>query len=397
MKYGKEFFDRGLERWNTRSAKWDGCTEKFGVDPALDLLPMWVADMDFPAPDEVVEAVVQRAKTGAYGYITKPDSLYQAVIHWQSQRYGWIPERDWIFFTPGVVPGFNMAYQCFTQPGEGIIIQTPSYYPFMDGVANNGRVMVDNPLLEHDGYWTMDFHLLEQQVKDPNNKLLMLSNPHNPTGRCWKREELERLGNLCADHGVILVADEIHGDLIMPGQTHVSVGTLSEKILQNTILFNAPSKTFNLAGLQTAYAIIPNPQLRQAFSDRLTANRIFNMNWFGQVALEAAYNHCADYVTGLCDYVGENMAYMQAYLQKHLPMVKMQPSEGTYLVWVDFRGTGMTPEQLEAFIIHKARIAVDFGTWFGSNGAGWLRFNLACPRSLVEEAMNRLTKAFEAM
>ena len=394
MEYNQTFFDTYLERRGTRSSKWDGCNAKFGVDPSVELLPMWIADMDFRSPTEVVEALAQRVQTQAFGYTTVPDSFYDAILSWVERRYHWKIQKEWIVFTPGVVPAFNVAYQAFTQPGDGIIVPSPSYYPFFDGVRNNGRKVVACPLVEADGYWTLDFDLLERQVKDPDNKVLILSNPHNPTGRCWTAQELERLGTLCAENGVILLSDEIHADLIMEGGCHTCVGTLSQRIVDNTIFHFAPSKTFNLAGLQTAYTVIPNPELRQRFTAAITANRIINMNWFGQVALETAYNRCEGYVDALCRYVSANMDYMADYLKENLPMLKMRRSEGTYMVWVDFRGTGMTTEEIERFIIHDAHIAVDLGTWFGEGGAGFLRFNLACPRMLVERAMEQLTQAF---
>ena len=394
MQYGKDFFDTYLERRGTRSIKWDGCNAKFCVDPQVEMLPMWIADTDFPAPAEVVEAMVERAKHGAYGYvINRPDSFVESIVSWIHRRYGWKVKPEWVLFTPGVIPGFNIAYQTFTAPGDGIIVQTPIYYPFMDGIRNNGRTMVINQLIERNGYYIMDFEQLEQQVKDPANKILIMANPHNPTGRCWSKEELEKLGNLCADNDVLLICDEIHADLIMPEAKHCSMGTLSEKILQNTIFHYAPSKTFNLAGLQTAFVIIPNDEIRAKFDQGQAANRIINMNWFGQVALEIAYNQCEDYVTGLCDYVSANMDYMVDYIRENLPMLKIRKSEGTYMVWVDFRGTGMTTEQIEHFIAHEAHIGVDMGTWFGPGGEGWLRFNLACPRCLVEKAMQMLTEA----
>ena len=394
MEYNQTFFDTYLERRGTRSSKWDGCNAKFGVDPSVELLPMWIADMDFRSPTEVVEALAQRVQTQAFGYTTVPDSFYDAILSWVERRYHWKIQKEWIVFTPGVVPAFNVAYQAFTQPGDGIIVPSPSYYPFFDGVRNNGRKVVACPLVEADGYWTLDFDLLEQQVKEPDNKVLILSNPHNPTGRCWTAQELERLGTLCAENGVILLSDEIHADLIMEGGCHTCVGTLSQRIVDNTIFHFAPSKTFNLAGLQTAYTVIPNPELRQRFTAAITANRVINMNWFGQVALETAYNRCEGYVDALCRYVSANMDYMADYLKENLPMLKMRRSEGTYMVWVDFRGTGMTTEEIERFIIHDAHIAVDLGTWFGEGGAGFLRFNLACPRMLVERAMEQLTQAF---
>ena len=396
MRYDSTFFDTFPDRRGTRSIKWDGCNEKFGVDPDAEMLPMWIADMDFRAPEEVVETVVERAKHGIYGYIiNRPDSFVTSIQSWIRRRYGWEVKKEWILFTPGVIPGFNISYQNFTQPGDGIIVQTPIYYPFMDGIRNNGRTMVVNRLLENDGYYTMNYEELEQQVKDPANRILIMANPHNPTGRCWTAQELTRLGELCADNGVLLICDEIHADIIMEGTTYTSMGTLSEKILQNTIFHYAPSKTFNLAGLQTAFVVIPNDDIRARFEKGLTANRIFNMNWFGQVAMEVAYDRCGDYVEGMCRYVSANMDYMADYIEKNLPQLRMRKSEGTYMVWVDFRGTGMTTEEIEHFIAHKARIGVDMGTWFGPGGEGWLRFNLACPRSLVEKAMQMLKCALK--
>lgn len=396
MEYTKEYFDYDLDRRNTRSMKWDGCNAKFGVDPSVEMVPMWIADMDFRAPQEVVEALKQRVECQAYGYTTKPDSFYDAIINWVDRHYHWKVQKDWIVFTPGVIPGYTIVIQNFTEPGDGIIVQTPVYYPFMDGVNNNGRKLVLNPLKEDHGHWTMDFEDLEEKVKDPKNKLLILSNPHNPVGRAWSREELERLGNLCADNGVLLIADEIHADLMMGGHTHQAVCAISEKIRQNTITHYAPSKTFNLAGLQTAYAIIPNDEMREKYVKGMNANRIFNMNWFGSAALEAAYNHCDGYVTALCDYVTANIDYMADFIREKLPMLKMGKAEATYMVWVDFRGTGMNAEEIEQFIAQKAHIGTDMGTWFGPGGAGYLRFNLACPRALLEKALNQLEAALKA-
>ena len=243
---------------------------------------------------------------------------------------------------------------------------------------------------------SVDFEDLEAKVKDPSNKLLILSNPHNPVGRAWTKEELEKLGNLCADNNVLLISDEIHADLMMGGHKHQAVCAISEKIRQNTITHYAPSKTFNLAGLQTAYAIIPNDEMRAKYMKGLNANRIFNMNWFGSAALEAAYNHCDGYVTALCDYVTANIDYMADFLKEKLPMLKMEKAEATYMVWVDFRGTGMSTEEIETFIAQKAHIGTDMGTWFGPGGEGYLRFNLACPRKLLEKALNQLESALNA-
>ena len=394
MNYEKEFFDTYIQRRGTRSMKWDGCNERFGVDPSVEMLPMWVADMDFRSPDEVVEAVTERAQSGLFGYSTKPDSFYDAIISWVRRRYHWDIKKEWILFTPGVVPGFNAAFQAYTEKGDGIIIQSPVYYPFADGIRNNERHLVDNRLMERDGEYSVDWELLEKQVKDPANKLLLLCNPHNPIGKCWSPAELERMGNLCADNSVILVSDEIHADLIMKGAEHTAAASVSEKIRNNTITQYAPSKTFNLAGLQTSYAIIPDDRLRAQFQQTMTANRVFNVNYFGPIALETAYNRCESYVTALCEYVDANMDYMKQFLQDNLPFLKMRKPEGTYMVWVDFRESGMEWKEIEEFIVHKAHIGVDFGSWFGKAGRGFLRFNLACPRILVEQAMKQLQEAF---
>jgi len=392
--HNRAYFDQYTERRNTRSIKWDGCNDKFGVDPSVEMLPMWIADMDFRTDKRIIDAVTAKAQEGIYGYCTKPDSFYDAIIRWVKKHYGWDIKKEWIIFTPGVIPAFNIAIQKYTQPGDGIIVQTPVYYPFMDGVNNNGRHLVENTLIEQeDGTYVINFEDLEAKVKDPHNKLMILSNPHNPVGRCWTPEELERIGTLCADNGVVLVSDEIHADLMIDGHKHTAMCSLSEKILQNTITNYAPSKTFNLAGLQTAYTIVPNDELRRLFNIGLTANRIINMNWFGPVALETAYNECEDYVEDLCEYLSENYHYMVDYISKNLPQLKVAKLEATYLAWVDFRGTGMTTEEIEHFIAHEAHIGVDMGTWFGTGGGGFLRFNLACPRCLLERAMKQLTDA----
>lgn len=393
MEYTKEYFDRYIERRGTRSIKWDGCNDKFGVDPSIEMLPMWIADMDFQAPREVIEAVTKKAEEGIYGYSTKPDSFYESIQRWVKARYGWDVKKEWIIFTPGVIPGFTIAIQNFTDPGDGIIVQTPVYYPFMDGIRNNGRRIVENVLQEKKGYYTIDFEDLEEKVKDPKNKLMILSNPHNPVGRAWTKKELERIGNLCADNGVVLVSDEIHADLMMKGHHHQAMCAISEKIKNNTITNYAPSKTFNLAGLQTAYAIIPNDDMRRVFNEGLTANRIYNMNWFGPVALEAAYNSCGNYVEALNEYLDGNMDYMKSYLEENLPQLHMYKPEATYLPWVDFRDTGMTSEEIEHFIAHKAHIGVDMGSWFGECGRGFLRFNVACPRKTLEKALEQLKEA----
>ena len=389
----KHNFDEIINRKNIRSSKWDKCNEKFGVDKNIEMIPMWIADMDFNSPKEVVDVIKERASTGNYGYSPFTDSFYDAIVNWFKKRHNCHIEKEWIVFTPGVIPGFNIVIQNFTKENEGVIIQQPVYYPFMDAINNNNRKIVNNELIETDGYYTINFLDLENKCKDKNNKLMILSNPHNPVGRSWTKEELMTIGKICTENDVLLLSDEIHSDLTMKNYTHTVALNLSEEIKQNCIVEHSSSKTFNLAGLQTAYNIIPNENTRKRFIKGLNANRIFNPNWFGPIALETAFNNCDYYVDELCEYVDSNMDYMKNFIDTNIPKLKMRKSEATYMVWVDFRGTGMSSDEIEHFISHDAHIGVDYGSWFGEAGKGFLRFNLACPREIVEKAMNQLLDA----
>jgi cystathionine beta-lyase len=393
MIYTDAYFDEYQERRGSGSTKWDGCNEKFQVDSTEDIIPMWIADMDFRSPQEVIDTIVERAKFGSYGYTIKDDALYEVVMQWVERRYNWTIEKDWIVFSPGVIPGFNIAIQSLTDPGDGIIVQTPVYYPFMEAADRNGRTLVTNPLIENDGDWFIDFEDLETKVKEPNNKMLIFCSPHNPVGRLWTKEEIIRLSKLCADYGVILLSDEIHADILMKGKEFHSVNAAAEEFQHNTITYYAPSKTFNLAGLQVSFAIIPDKKMRNEYTKGLNANRIFNINWFGSAATKTAYTQCDDYITALCKYVESNMDYMKEFLDSRLPMLKMKKPDATYMVWVDFKGTGMSTEEIERFIVEEAQIAVDMGSWFGQGGQGYLRFNLACPRQILIQALNQLEAA----
>ncbi len=397
MVYTKEYFDVYQERRGTGSTKWDGCSEKFGVDSQTEMIPMWIADMDFRSPQEVTEAVVARAKLGSYGYVRKDEAFYQTIVDWVKRRYHWEIQKEWIVFSPGVIPGFNIAIQSLTRQGDGIIVQTPVYYPFMEAAERNGRLLVENPLIEENGQWRMDLEGLEELARKPENRMLILCSPHNPVGRIWTKEELWRLAKICAENQVILLSDEIHGDIVMKGQEFQALNAVAGQWMENTITYYAPSKTFNLAGLQTAFAIIPDKAMRETYTRGLNANRIFNINWFGGAALKAAYTRCDGYVDALCQYVDENMDYMQAFLQERLPQLKMEKPQATYMVWVDFRGTGMSTEEIERFIVEKAHIGVDMGSWFGKGGEGYLRFNLACPRVTLEKALRQLEEALQTV
>lgn len=395
MRYTSDYFDYELDRRGTNCFKWDGIGEKFGVENPEEIIPMWIADMDFRSPQEVIDTIIERAKTESYGYTIKKDEFFDAIIQWVDKHYHWKIKKEWIVFTPGVIPGFYMAIQKFTKPGDGIIVQTPVYYPFMEGVENNDRKLVKNPLIENDGFWTMDFKDLEEKTKKPENKLLIISNPHNPVGRAWTKEELERLVEICEENDVIVVSDEIHADLMLDGHQHNALCAISEKARKFTITQYAPSKTFNLAGLQTSYAIIPDDDLREEFLKQQTANRLGAMNWFGAAALVTAYTKCGNYIEALCDYVSANMDYMVNYIEEKMPLLKMKKPEATYMVWVDFRGTGMSTEEIERFILKKAHIATDMGSWFRDGGEGYLRFNLACPRATLKKALLQLEEAMK--
>ncbi len=395
MKYTDAFFDAYQERRGTDSTKWDSCNEKFGIAADIDMVPMWIADMDFRSPVEVQAEMLRRAQLGSYGYTMKSETLYETVISWIQRRYHWTAEKEWIVITPGVIPGLHIAVQQLTAPGDGVIVQPPIYYPFMISAEVNGRRLAENPLIERDGDWYIDFADLETKAKDPRNKLLLFCNPHNPVGRVWTPEEVEKVSRICAENQVVLVTDELHADLMMQGHSHHAVNAVCPQYRSNTISYYAPSKTFNLAGLQTAVAVIPDPALREHFLHGLNANRIFNVNCFGQSALITAWTQCDDYVTALCRYIDANMDYMKDFIDRRLPMLKMKKPQATYMAFVDFRGTGMCPEAIEAFITQKAHIGVDMGSWFGSGGAGYLRFNLACPRATLVKALLQLEKALQ--
>lgn len=385
-------FDEYTERRNTECIKWDGYKGNFGVDH--DLLPMWIADMDFKSPQPVIDALVQRARHGIFGYVYKTDAFYETICAWVERHYERHIAKESIIFTPGVIPGYTIAIQAFTNPGDGILIQTPVYYPFMDSIRNNGRAIVNNQLRPAGDHYEIDFDDLEAKASADSTKMMILCSPHNPVGRVWTKAELERIAEICVRHDVLLVSDEIHGDIVMKGHKHLSIAGLSKEIAARTITTYAPSKTFNLAGLQTAYMVIENPVLRADFQRQLNRNRVYHINDFGSVAIQAAYTHGDDYLNELRAYLEGNIDYMQNFISTKLKKLKMYRPQGTYLVWVDFRGTGLTDEEMTEAMLNKARIAVDFGKWFGPGGELHGRFNVGCPRSLVEDAMQRLERTF---
>ena len=354
------------------------------------VLPMWVADMDFRAPPPVVEAVVERAKRGVYGYCMPTDSYYEAVINWFGRRYGRTIQRDWIVLTPGVVPALHLMVRTYTLPGDKIIIQRPVYHPFTFAVENNDREVVSNSLVLADGRYQMDFDDLAAKAADPDTKMIILCSPHNPISRVWSREELTRLGEICLDNDVLVVSDEIHCDLIYSGVEFTSFACISERFAQNSIVCTAPSKTFNVAGLKLSNIVIPNEELRHRFTKTLERTGLMGTNTFGVVAAEAAFNFGEPWLTALMTYIESNYTFMKEYLAKHLPQLRLLPAEGTYLVWLDCRDLELTPEERKKLIFEEARLYLDEGEIFGPEGEGFERINLACPRSLLAEALDRL-------
>ena len=393
-------FDTEVNKFGINSIKWEfifdadhNATQGDHAHPkhgGKRLLPLWVADMDFRCPPPVVEAVVERAKRGVFGYCMPTDSYYEAVLNWFSRRYGRSIQRDWIVMTPGVVPAINLMIQTYTQPGDKILIQRPVYHPFTNSIVNNGREVVSNSLVLENGRYQMDFDDLAAKAADPEVKMAILCSPHNPISRVWSREELTRFGEICLDNDVLVISDEIHCDLIYKGVEFTSFANISERFAQNSLVCTAPSKTFNIAGLKLSNIVIPNEELRTAFAKTLERTGILGTNTFGVVATEAAYNFGEPWLTAVMDYIEGNYDFMRDYLAEHLPQLHLLPAEGTYLVWLDCRALELTPEERKKLIFEDAHLYLDEGEIFGPEGEGFERFNLACPRWLLAEAMDRL-------
>lgn len=354
------------------------------------ILPMWVADMDFVAPPAVVEALVARAQHGIFGYTFRTPEYDQSVVNWMHRRHGWDIRPEWLCNTPGVVPALNLLVRTFVPAGGKVIVQPPVYYPFFSAIEHNGASIVRNPLLLQDGRYCMDLRGLEEIARDPLVKMVILCSPHNPVGRVWTRDELVRFGEICLRNNVLVVSDEIHGDLIFPGNKFVPFATLSEEFAQNAIVCTAPSKTFNLAGLKTSNIIIPNARLREQFDHLVHASGLAGMDAFGMVALQAAYNHGEEWLDQLLDYLQSNLRYVQEYLRAHLPEITAIQPEGTYLVWLDCRRLGLSAARLKDLCLEQARVYFDEGCIFGPEGEGFQRMNIACPRSLLAEALDRI-------
>ena len=390
MKYN---FDEVIDRKNTDSMKWSASylERHFG---SADCVPLWVADMDFRTAQPVIDAVTERAGHGIYGYALPGDEFYEAVIKWQKRRNGWEVKKEWIVFSPGVVPALWHIVRTFCSPGEKVILQSPVYYPFYKVIEDNGCQVINNRLINNGGRYEMNFEELERQAEDSSVKMMILCSPHNPVGRVWTKEELRRVSEICFANDVLLVSDEIHSDLVFRPNVHTPAASLSEELMMNTITCMAPSKTFNLAGVQVSDVIVPDRRLRRKLAGSLKSAGVMP-NVFGLAAQTAAYNEGEEWLEQLLEYLAGNLDVMENFITSELPEVKSRRPEGTYLAWLDFSGYGFTTEELQNRMKNKAGVALDDGYIFGDGGEPCQRINFACPRSVLIKAMERLRKGVE--
>ena len=390
MKYN---FNERIDRSENHSAKWAEMEMKFGRS---DLIPMWVADMDIKAAPEIVESMKKKVEQEIFGYVYRPDSYYKTATEWLKKRFGYEISPSSLIHSPGVVPSMSILVKMLTKTTDKILIQTPVYPPFASAVKDNGRELVENPLIKDEkGYYTIYFEDLEKKLSLDEVKLFILCNPHNPVGRVWKKEELLKMGELCKKYNVRILADEIWRDLIMPGYKHTPMASLSKGIEDITITLFSPTKSFNLAGLQASFATFPRAEERKEFDNILGQMDVKRNNPFSLVAFETAYEKCEDWLEELILHIDGNMQYVVDFIAEKLPEIKVVKPEGTYLMWLDFNGTKIPQDKIQEFLINEAKVAMNDGGSFGSNGKGFARMNVACPRYMVEEAMERIEKALK--
>lgn len=382
-------FDEIIERNGTNCLKFDGKARYFGNQ---DLLPLWVADMDFRTPDFVIKAIKKRLEHEILGYTLKPDSFYDSLVNWVDRRFDWKIKKEWISFTPGVVSALNFSVLSFTEPGDKVIIQTPVYFPFLTAITDHDRQIAVNELIYKDGHYSMDYDGLRSLI-DEKTKLLILCNPHNPVGRVWRKEELKSLADICLEKHITIISDEIHSDLILPGYHHTPLASLSDEIASITVTLMAPSKTFNMAGLASSAAITSNHDLKRRFEKIPNSMHISSGNLFGITAFEAAYTNGDTWLQELIQYLAKNLAYLEQFVGPNIPSIKVVRTEGTYLAWLDCKNLGMADKKLREFFISKARVGLNSGTDFGSGGEGFMRINIGCPTAVLEEGLARIENA----
>jgi cysteine-S-conjugate beta-lyase len=403
MKYS---FDQEIDRVTSNSIKWNYIQDEndFSVLKKTDaylgdnrLLPMWIADMDFVCPQPVIDALAKRAAHGIFGYTGTSESYINAVVNWMKKRHNWNINPEWLCTSPGVVPAINMLIRTFTNSGDKVIIQTPVYYPFSSAIKSNHCTVVTNPLIRDKKKYKIDFESLEEKAKDPLVKLLILCSPHNPVGRVWTLEELKRLGEICLKNNILVISDEIHSDLVFDGYKFIPYASINETFKENCIICTSASKTFNLAGLHTSNIIIPSETLRSKFMETVYSNGLAGMNTFGLIATEAAYNEGEEWLEQVLAYIQDNFEYLKSFIEEKIPEIEVIDAEATYLIWLDFRKLKLSLKELKHFSIKKAGIFFDEGFIFGKPGAGFERINIACARSILEEALIKLEKAVKSL
>lgn len=383
MKYD---FDEIIPRRHTNSYKWDGATDS-------DVLPLWVADMDFRTAPAITEALKQRVEHGIFGYTRVPDEYYEAVTAWFKRRHGWDIRREWMIYTSGVVPAISAIIKALTVPGDKVLVQTPVYNCFFSSIRNNGCEVASSPLVYEDRTYRMDLEDLERKASDEKTKVMLLCNPHNPAGRVWTREELTAVGEICIRHGVTVVSDEIHCELVYSGHRHIPFASISDDFLRHSVTCVSPSKAFNIAGLQIANIIAPDETMRRRIDKAININEVCDVNPFGVIATMAAYNEGEEWLGQLLDYLWQNYLFLVEFCRTQLPDFPVARLEGTYLAWMDCRALGIGSEELEQLLVGEAKLWLNAGTMYGAEGEGFMRWNLACPRSVLEQALARF-KAF---
>lgn len=385
MKYD---FDKIMPRRGTNSYKWDSTDDK-------EVLPMWVADMDFQTAPCIINALKKRVEHGIFGYTRVPEEYYDAVISWFSRCHQWQIERDWFIYTSGVVPALSAVIKALANEGDNVLTLTPVYNCFFSSIRNNGCKLSSCALKYENNTFSIDFDDLERRAADPKTPLLLLCNPHNPSGRVWTREELQRIGDICIKHNVIVVSDEIHCEIVHPGYKYIPFASISEEFQKHSVTCISPSKAFNIAGLQIANIIVENDEWRQRIDKAININEVCDVNPFGVIATIAAYNEGEEWLNQLLQYIHDNYLFFMDYCEEHLPQLPVAPLEGTYLAWMDCRSLNIPSEELEEELMKKAKLWLNAGSMYGKEGEGFMRWNLACPRQLVKEGLERFSSFIE--
>lgn len=377
-------FDTVINRRGTNSYKWDIVKEE-------DVIPLWVADMDFKTAPAILKALKKRVEHGVFGYTLVPDSYYEAIINWFAHRHNWQIDRSWIIYTTGVVPAVSCAIKALTLPGEKVLIQTPDYNCFFSSIKNNGCEVAENELVRRGDSYEVDFEDFERQCADEKTTVFLLCNPHNPAGRVWTKEELERMNDICLTHGVRVISDEIHCELVMPGHRFTPFAAISDACQDNSVVLNSPTKAFNIAGLQIANIICADPAMRRRIDRAVNINEVCDVNPFGVAALQAAYNESEEWLDSLNHYIWGNYLALKEFIAKELPRLEVARLEGTYLAWVDIKATGLTSDEAYEKLMKEGRVYVNSGTMYGRRaGEGYLRINLACPRATLLKGLKRM-------